>query len=145
MAHGITIAARLTMKNKKLSDFDHLISDQDDQIDQRDRSSKPIRRLHPLGLRVVAKIIKDNNISDGGLYLPEGAKEATQESVLAQVIEVASALDARTEEETNISGIPLGSMVLIPKNVGIKVPWDDNLRIIDTREVLAVVDEIKVT
>jgi co-chaperonin GroES (HSP10) len=107
--------------------------------------ARRIRRLHPLGFRVVARIIRDSNITDSGLYLPEGAKETMQESVLAEVIEVASTLDARTEEETNVSGIPLGSMVLIPKNLGIKVPWDEDLRIIDTREVLALVDEISLT
>jgi co-chaperonin GroES (HSP10) len=108
-------------------------------------SSRQIRRIHPLGLRVVARILRDSNVSSGGLYLPEGAKEAAQESLLAQVIEVASAMDSRTDEETNVSGIPLGATVLIPKAVGIKVPWDEDLRIIDTREVLALVDEIALT
>lgn len=114
---------------------------------QRGSSSETqrIRRVHPLGLRVVARIIRDSNVTDGGLYLPEGAKETMQESVIAEVIEVASAVDSRTEEETNVSGIPLGAKVLIPKSVGVKVPWDDDLRIIDTREVLAIVDEINLT
>jgi len=114
-------------------------------FDEGAAGAKPIRRLHPLGLRVVAKVVKDANVTEGGLYLPEGAKESMQESVLAQVIEVASAVDTRTEEETNISGIPLGSMLLIAKTVGVKVPWDDSLRIIDTREILALVDEIRLT
>jgi len=110
-----------------------------------DKRGRLMRRLHPLGFRVVAKIVKDDNVTESGLYLPEGAKEAMQESVLAQVIEVASTMDSRTEEETNVSGIPLGTLVLIPKNQGIKVPWDDELRIIDTREILALVDEITLT
>jgi co-chaperonin GroES (HSP10) len=113
--------------------------------DDGDIQGRLMRRLHPLGFRVVAKIVKDDNVTESGLYLPEGAKEAMQESVLAQVIEVASTMDSRTEEETNVSGIPLGSLVLIPKNQGIKVPWDDELRIIDTREILALVDEITLT
>jgi co-chaperonin GroES (HSP10) len=107
--------------------------------------SKRIRKVHPLGLRVVARILKDSNVSDGGLYLPEGAKEALQDSVLAEVVEVASAVDSRSEEETNVSGIPLGAHVLIGKTVGIKVPWDESLRIVDTRDVLAMVDEIFIT
>jgi len=104
-----------------------------------------IRKVHPLGLRVVVKLVKDSNVTDTGLYLPEGAKESMQESVLAKVIEVASAVDAHTDEETNVSGIPLKSTVLIPKTAGIKVPWDDSLRIVETREVLALVDEICLT
>ncbi|MFN4894658.1 MAG: co-chaperone GroES [Pseudomonadota bacterium] len=132
------------MKDKK---FQNRLNNDRDQpsFDDSNEGGRPMRRLHPLGLRVVARIVKDSNVTDGGLYLPEGAKEAAQESVLAQVIEVASAVDTRTEEETNISGIPLGSMVLIPKAVGVKVPWDDSLRIIDTREILALVDEIRLT
>lgn len=107
--------------------------------------SRPIRRLHPLGFRVVAKIVKESNQTDSGLYLPEGAKTSTQESLLAEVIEVASTVDSHTDEETNVSGIPLGSLVLIPKDVGTTVAWDESLRIVDTREVLAIVEEITLT
>jgi co-chaperonin GroES (HSP10) len=136
-------------KNKKDVDFEDDFAE-DSEIEPtfdeiRSDSNLPMRRIHPLGLRVVARVVKESNISSGGLYLPEGAKEATQESLLAQVIEVASAVDSRTDEETNVSGIPLGAMVLIPKTVGVRVPWDEDLRIIDTREVLAVVDEISLT
>jgi len=104
-----------------------------------------IRRLHPLGFRVVARLIKDSGKTESGLFLPEGSKESMQESLLAEVIEVASTVDNITEEETNVSGIPLGSLVLIPKELGISVPWDESLRIIDTREILAIVDEITLT
>ena len=106
---------------------------------------RQILRLHPLGLRVVVCIQRDANVTDSGLYLPEGAKEAMQESIVAKVIEVASALDSDTAEETNVSGIPLGATVLIPKSAGVRVPWDDDLRIVETPEVLALVDEIQLT
>jgi co-chaperonin GroES (HSP10) len=132
------------MKSKK-PHITELVDDEQPAFEMDIGGGKPMRRLHPLGLRVVARVVKDSNVTEGGLYLPEGAKESMQESVLAQVIEVASAVDTRTEEETNISGIPLGSMVLIPKTIGVKVPWDDSLRIIDTREILALVDEIRLT
>ena len=132
------------MKDKKIKPLETLAENQP-TFCKSEVSTKPMRRLHPLGLRVVAKVMKDPSVTEGGLYLPEGAKESMQESILAQVIEVASAVDNHTEEETNISGIPLGSMVLIPKNVGVKVPWDDTLRLIDTRDILAIVDEIRLT
>ena len=106
---------------------------------------RQIRRLHPLGLRVGGCIQRDANVTDSGLYLPEGAKEAMQESIVAKVIEVASALDSDTAEETNVSGIPLGATVLIPKSAGVRVPWDDDLRIVETPDVLALVDEIQLT
>ncbi len=105
------------------------------------RDARRIRRLHPLGLRIVVRILKDPAVTDSGLYLPEGARDAAQESVLAEVLEVASAVDTLTDEETNISGVPLKSTVLIPKTAGIRVPWDDSLRLVETREVLALVDE----
>lgn len=100
-----------------------------------------VRRINPLGYRVVVRIRKDSNVSDGGLYLPEGAKEAMNESLIGEVLEVASARDEETDEETNVSGVPLGALVLIPKKAGIKVPWDPDLRIVDTKDVLAIVTE----
>ncbi len=107
--------------------------------------SKRIRKINPLGMRVVVGIKKDTNVSDGGLYLPEGSKQNMQESLLAEVIEVASAVDESTQEETNVSGIPLGALVLLPKTAGTKIPWDENLRIVETKEILAVVHEVSVT
>jgi co-chaperonin GroES (HSP10) len=105
---------------------------------------KNVRRINPIGMRVVVLIQKDSNQTEGGLYLPEGAKQNMAESLLAKVIEVASALDSHTDEETNVSGIPLGATVLILKTAGVKVPWDEDLRIVETKEVLATIEEIAV-
>jgi co-chaperonin GroES (HSP10) len=93
----------------------------------------------------VVKIEREAETTEGGLYLPEGSKEKMADSVIAQVIEVASATDLDTLEETNISGIPLGARVLIQKDAGVKVPWDHNCRIVSTQEVLALVEEIAVS
>jgi co-chaperonin GroES (HSP10) len=109
------------------------------------REPRRVRRINPLGPRVVVRVCRDANVSDGGLYLPEGAKHAMSESVQAQVVEVASALDSDTDEETNVSGIPFGAIVLIPKAAGVRVPWDDELRIVEVREILALVEEIPLT
>ena len=103
-----------------------------------------IRRINPLGFRVLVHIIKGQDKTEGGLYLPEGSKESMQESLLVEVLEVASAVDEHTDEETNVSGIPKGAYILIPKGAGVKVPWDDNLRIVETKEVLAIVNEISI-
>jgi len=109
------------------------------------RGPKTLRQVNPLGMRVVVRIRKDSNQSEAGLYLPPGAKDSTQESLLAEVVEVASATDADTDEEANISGIPQGSLVILAKHSGIKIPWDDELRIVDTKEVLAIVQEVEVS
>ena len=107
--------------------------------------TKPVRRVNPIGMRVLVSLRKDTNQTEGGLYLPEGAKANLQESLLAEVLEVASAIDDETDEETNVSGIPLGALVLISKHAGVKIPWDENLRLVDTKEVLAIVNEINLS
>lgn len=108
--------------------------------------SKPIRSINPLGMRVLVRIKKTDNVSDGGLYLPEGAKEQGQESLLGEVVEVASAHENDDDDVgTNVSGIPLGATVLIPRHAGTRVPWDDRLRIVETKEVLAMVEEVNLT
>ena len=96
-------------------------------------------------MRVLVKILPESDQTDAGLYLPEGAKQALNESILAEVLEVASAMDSDSDEETNVSGIPMGSKVLIAKSTGIRVPWDDNLRIVKTTDVLATVAEIELS
>ena len=105
---------------------------------------KTMQKINPLGMRVVVRIPKDVNMTKGGLYLPEGAKEHMEESLVAEVVEVANAIDSDTQEETNISGIPLGALVLISRASGIRVPWDESLRIIDTKDVLATIEEVEV-
>jgi len=104
-----------------------------------------VKSVSPIGMRVLVRLQKDDNQTDAGLYLPEGAKEEQAESILAEVVEVASALDEDTDEEANISGIPLGATVLISKDAGVSVPWDDALRIVDTGEVLALVEEFRLS
>lgn len=104
-----------------------------------------LRRVNPLGMRVLVRLRAESNQTEGGLYLPEGAKQNMQESLLAEVVEVARAEDDHTEEDANISGVPQGALVLICKNVGIKVPWDESLRIVDTKDILAIVSEFSVS
>jgi len=100
------------------------------------------KSINPLGMRIVAKIRPEADHTDSGLYLPEGSKSEHAESILAEVVEVASAIDEDTNEETNISGIPMGALILVDSDAGVTVPWDDSLRIIETAEVLALVDEL---
>lgn len=106
--------------------------------------TRKIRKVNPIGFRVLVRVLKDSNVSDGGLYLPEGAKQNMMESLLVKVVEVASVTDTHTDDETNVSGIPLHALVLIGKDAGVRVPWDENLRIVDTKNVLAVVNEISI-
>ena len=104
-----------------------------------------IRRVSPLGFRVLVRVDPEDKISDGGILLPEGSKEKMSEAILATVVEVACATDSETMEETNVSGIPMDAKVLIPKNSGVKIPWDDKSRLVDTKDILAIVDEIAIS
>ncbi|HLT38757.1 MAG TPA: co-chaperone GroES family protein [Enhygromyxa sp.] len=115
------------------------------------------RHVQPLGPRVLVRIVKDPDRLESGLFLPEGAKENTREALLGEVVEVARtmpklelALDDDDDDDDdddpdlgrNVSGIPLGAKVLFGKHRGLTVPWDESLRIVDVRHLLAIVDEI---
>jgi co-chaperonin GroES (HSP10) len=136
------------MSNKKRTDTTNPLHDGSiiPTADNKQRLDlRKVRKINPLGMRVLVQLRRESNQTDGGLYLPEGAKQNMQESVLAEVLEVASASEAGSDEEHNVSGIPHGALVLIPKDAGVKVAWDENLRIIETREVLAIVSEISLS
>ena len=99
------------------------------------------RLILPLGMRVLVEVLKDDDRSDGGLYLPQGAKEAKQEALYGKVIEVARDKPTTTEKAENVSGVPHGSRVLFKKECGIRVPWAENLRLLDVKDILATVEE----
>jgi co-chaperonin GroES (HSP10) len=105
----------------------------------------PRRRLHrlilPLGYRVLVSILKEEDRTDAGLYLPQGAKEQHDEAMFGEVIEVARDKPTTEEPAENVSGVPHGAKVLFRKDAGVKVPWDERLRIIDVKDILATVEE----
>ena len=113
----------------------------DDKGDGED-SRKRIRHIQPLGMRVLVRLAKDDGRSASGLYLPEGVAEKHQDALYGEVIEVAR---AETDEESlgaNVSGVPAGAFVLFPKDEGFSVPWDTELRILESKAILAVVEEL---
>lgn len=108
-----------------------------------------VRHIQPVGPRVLVRVVKSSDIHESGLYLPAGAKDGLAEALYGEVVEVAraSADTADTEGDadklgTNVSGVPFGSFVLFPKSSGVKVPWDEDLRLLPVREVLATVEEV---
>ncbi len=119
------------------------------------------RYIQPLGPRVLVRLLRGPDRSESGLFLPAGAKEDHSEALLAEVIEVARAMpktaspgsvdddnDDDDDTETtadfgaNVSGIPLGAQVLFGKEQGTTVPWDDSLRLLEVRRILAIVETI---
>ena len=112
------------------------------------------RHIRPLGPRVLVRIIKSPSRLDSGLFLPDGARDESSQALLGQVLEVARTmpktpttqeLELDEEDELlgeNVSGIPVDAEVLFEKKNGVSVPWDETLRVVDVRHVLAIVDEI---
>ena len=100
------------------------------------------RLILPLGMRVLVQLVVDDDRTDSGLYLPAGAKEAQDDAHYGKVIEVARDRPTTDEATENVSGVPHGAFVLFRKDAGVRVPWDDRLRIIDVKDVLATVEEV---
>lgn len=137
-----------------------------DQDDKDDREPTPpelvgvARHIQPVGPRILVRIVKSPDRSESGLYLPQGVKEGSVSALLGEVIEVArtmakgQTLSADDELEyvpedeerptlgENVSGIPLGAYVLFEKDRGIAIPWDESLRLLQVRYVLALVEFI---
>jgi co-chaperonin GroES (HSP10) len=93
-------------------------------------------------MRVLVQLIRDEERTDAGLYLPAGAKEAQDEALYGMVIEVARDRPTTDVATENVSGVPHGAHVLFRKDAGVRVPWDDRLRVIDVKDVLATVEEV---
>ena len=112
-----------------------------------DSTRSPIRYIKPLGPRVLVRITKLDDRTDSGLYLPDGVKEEHDEALYGQVLEVArTEIDAEARSlGENVSGVPLGAHVLFPKKEGLRVPWDEDLRLLEVKSVYAVVEEVAET
>ncbi len=104
--------------------------------------TKRHRLILPLGLRVLVQVKKIDERTDAGLYLPIGAKEAHDEALYGKVIEVARDRPTTDEATENVSGVPYNAFVLFRKEAGVRVPWDDRLRLIDVKDILATVEEV---
>ena len=105
----------------------------------------PVRHIKPLGPRVLVRIVKLEARTRAGLILPEGVREATDEAQYGEVVEVARSEQASSDEPslgTNVSGVPLGAFVLFPKEAGLPVPWDEQLRLLEVKHIHATVEEI---
>ncbi|MCB9535847.1 MAG: co-chaperone GroES [Myxococcales bacterium] len=104
---------------------------------------RAVRYIKPLGPRVLVRVLKVDERSNAGLYLPEGVKEKHDDALYGEVVEVARAeADDDAGLGANVSGVPLGAFVLFPKKEGLRVPWDDDLRLLEVKAVYAVVEEV---
>ncbi len=133
--------------------------DEDPPPPQPEPPQRVSRHVQPLGPRVLVRVVKSPDRSEAGLFLPQGVKDDHAMALLGEVVEVARTMpnadesdrvdpydrdddDDRPDFGTNVSGIPLGANVLFEKERGVMVPWDETLRIIEVRYILAIVDII---
>jgi co-chaperonin GroES (HSP10) len=93
-------------------------------------------------MRVLVQVIPIDDRTDAGLYLPVGAKQAQDDALYGKVIEVARDRPTTDEATENVSGVPHGAHVLFRKEAGVRVPWDERLRVLDVKDVLATVEEV---
>ena len=100
------------------------------------------RLILPLGMRILILVHKEEDRTETGLYLPAGAKEAHDEALYGEVVEVARDRPTTDDVAENVSGVPLGAKVLFKKSAGVRVPWDERLRLLDVKDVLATVEEL---
>ena len=107
--------------------------------------ARPVRYIKPLGPRVLVRVVKDDERSNAGLYLPQGVKEQHADALYGQVVEVARAEPGDDDDlglRADVSGLPLDAFVLFPKDAGLRVPWDEDLRLLEVKVVCAVVEEV---
>jgi co-chaperonin GroES (HSP10) len=105
----------------------------------------PVRYIKPLGPRVLVRLRSLDAHTRSGLILPDSVKPDDDAAVYGEVVEVARAesnADGEPGLGANVSGVPLGALVLFPKDAGLRVPWDDKLRLIEVKSVFATVEEV---
>jgi len=103
-----------------------------------------VRHIQPVGPRVLVRVLRADDQHESGLYLPAGAKDDLAEAHYGEVVEVARAQADEDDIGANVSGLPCGANVLFKKDAGTRVPWDDDLRLIDVKQILATVEEIPI-
>ena len=143
------------MAKKKAKSLIQKTIEPDDPVQADAPPARITRHVRPMGPRVLVRVIKAADRLESGLYLPEGAKEEASEALLAEVLEVARAMPDKivyydddqdhahdSFAGENVSGIPINSKVLFEKSRGVTVPWDESLRLLHVRHILAIVDEI---
>lgn len=86
--------------------------------------------IKPLGERVVIQPLDEESRTEGGLYIPDTAKEKPQTGIVVAVGE--------GSEETPIT-VKVGKKVLFPKYTGTEIKMgNDEYIIMDFEKVLAV-------
>ena len=93
--------------------------------------------IRPLGDKIVIKVIEDNEQTQGGIFIPDNAKEKPQKGEVIAVGE-GRTLDSGEKEPV---AVKVGETVLYAKYAGTDVKLDGIVyKILSIKDVLAVIE-----
>lgn len=93
-------------------------------------------KIRPLGERVLIELVKEEEVSKGGIIIPDSAKEKPQEG---KVIAVGT---GKLDENGKVVpfNVKKGDLVLMPKYGGTEVKIDDKeYQIVREDDILAII------
>ena len=93
-------------------------------------------KIRPLGERVLIELVKEEEVSKGGIIIPDSAKEKPQEG---KVVAVGT---GKLDENGKIVpfNVKKGDLVLMPKYGGTEVKIDDKeYQIVREDDILAII------
>ena len=94
-------------------------------------------KITPLGRRVLVKRVSSEEKTEGGIFLPDTAKEKPQE---AEVLALGVGKDDEGKDVAELFTVKVGNKVLISKYGGTEVKVDgEDLLIINETDVLGIV------
>ncbi len=93
--------------------------------------------IRPLADKLVIKVIEDAEQTQGGIFIPDSAKEKPQKG---EIIAVGPGKKDEKGEKEDM-GVKVGEIVLFAKYAGTDVKADDKVfKIVSVKDVLAVIE-----
>ena len=93
--------------------------------------------IKPLGDKIVIKVIEDSEQTQGGIFIPDNAKEKPQKGEVV-AIGLGKTLDSGEREPVDVK---VGDVVLYAKYAGTDVKLDGLVfKILSVKDALAIID-----
>jgi len=93
--------------------------------------------IRPLGENLVIRIIEDTAKTEGGIFIPDSAKEKPQKGEVVAVGPGKTLEDGKKDE----MGVKVGEVVLFAKYAGTDVKMDnETFKILNVKDVLGVLE-----
>lgn len=93
--------------------------------------------IKPLGDKIVIKVIEDSEQTQGGIFIPDNAKEKPQKGEVVAV-GLGKTLDSGEREPVDVK---VGDVILYAKYAGTDVKLDGQVyKILSVKDALAIID-----